>query len=380
MKIAVFTDTYSPQINGVTNTLTKLVHFFKQSGIIYQIYAPRYEHKDLEQNINRYYSLKFFLYPESRVTVPSLSHIQSSLYNFKPDLIHLMTECNMGLGGLHLSRKLGIPAISNYSTNFTLYTGYFKLSFLEQAVWNYLRWFHMQSPVTLCPSMTTKQLLADHGIDNTTIFSRGIDCSQFHPRHKNYNLLKSLGILGKTVFLYVGRLSPEKDLDVLWESYQYLHYLYPEQTALIVTGEGPLLKKCKSMLPPDTIYTGFLRGIELSEIYASADIFLASSSSETFGNVVLEAMASGLAVIGADTGGIGEIIRHRITGLKFKSRNSKELTDCMIELMKDIDLRDYLKSNAWEYALHNTWEKVFHRLRDTYQTVLNRDYAKISCP
>jgi glycosyltransferase involved in cell wall biosynthesis len=145
MKIALFADTYTPQINGVTNTLGKLINYFETSGIEYKIFAPKYDTDQVDHNIERFYSLKFFLYPESRIAFPYIFRMQKTLTEFQPDIIHLMTECNMGIAGLYYGKKLGIPTISNYTTNFSQYTKYYKINFLEQAIWNYMKWFHTQN-------------------------------------------------------------------------------------------------------------------------------------------------------------------------------------------------------------------------------------------
>lgn len=379
MKIALFTDTYFPQINGVTNTLNKLISYYEGYGIDYKIFAPEYDTKHISQNIERFYSLKFFLYPESRITFPNFMRLNQSLMEFQPDLIHLTTEWGMGLTGLYYAKKHGIPTVSIYTTNFSQYTNYYKINFLEQIVWNYMRWFHTQNDITLCPSYATQNLLKEQGIDNTDIFSRGIDSENFHPMYRNHYLRENLGIENKIVFLYVGRISVEKDLDILNESYRTLQETYKGQTALVITGDGPYLKKYMTLFPSDTIFTGYKKGRELAEIYASCDIFICPSSTETFGNVVLEAMASGLPVIGANAGGVGEIIKQRNTGLKFKPRDPKALMDCMEELMFDAELRNLLIANGRNYSINLSWNKIFDGLMDIYQDILlKREIDNIS--
>ena len=380
MRVAVFTDTYLPQINGVTNMLKNLISYYEENGIEYKIFGPKYELTTNEyHNVERFYSIRFLLYPENRVAFPNTFRINSTLSEFKPDIIHIMTEFNMGMAGLHYGRKYDIPTISNYTTNFSQYAGYYKLNLFKNTIWNYLKWFHSQNNLTLCPSLDAQKLLYNNGIHNTKILSRGIDYKSFHPMRKNLLLRERLGISEKVAFLYVGRVSCEKDLDVLSHSYRRIRDKYKEQVAMIITGDGPYMEKCKQLFPEDTIYTGFLKGRELAEIYASSDIFVCPSSTETFGNVVLEAMASGLAVIGADAGGVGEIIRHGANGLKFAARNSEELEQCMEELIRDIDARDYLKNSAREYSRNKSWDKIFCGLLDIYQQTINhKDVSTIS--
>ncbi|WP_313339840.1 glycosyltransferase family 1 protein [Sedimentibacter sp.] len=372
MKIAIFSDTYSPQINGVTNTLDKLVQYFESNHIEYKIFAPKYDDENKEEHTERFYSLKFFMYPECRLALPNIFRISQSLSEFKPDIIHLMTEFNMGMTGMIYGKKNNIPTISNYTTNFSQYTEYYNLEIFKQPIWDYMKWFHNQNNITLCPSNEAQKLLNKNGINKTSLFSRGIDSHKFNPSYRNVKLRKELGIENKTTFLYVGRVATEKDMDILNESYRLIREKH-HNTALIITGEGPYLEECKEMFPEDTIYTGFKKGHELAEIYASSDMFVCPSSTETFGNVVLEAMASGLAVIGADAGGIKEIISHKQNGLKFKAKDSNELTNCMQELIENKSLRNYVKSNGLKFAQNRTWERIIDNLYVIYCEILKEN-------
>lgn len=368
MRVAIFTDTFFPQINGVTNTLGKMTEYFERCGTEYKVFAPKYD-EDADYSAERFYSLKFFLYPDCRITLPNIFKITHTLSDFKPDLVHLMTEFNMGITGLRYARKNNIPSISNYSTNFSQYTDYYKLDFLKQGIWDYLKWFHNQNHMTLCPSSESQNLLRQHDISNTVIFSRGIDSRKFRPSLRDSNLRKQLGVDDKIVFLYVGRVSFEKDLDILSESFGRLKEKYRDRVALVVTGEGPYLEKCRAMFPADTVFTGFKRGAELSKLYASGDIFVCPSSTETFGNVILEAMASGLPVIGADAGGVSEIIEHSRNGLKFAARNADSLECCMRELFENASLRERLRENGVRFAGDRSWDRVMNGLVEIYSGV-----------
>lgn len=370
MKIALFSDTYKPQINGVTNTLEKLEKYFNENNIEYKIFAPRYDDGDLDSHTERFHSLRFFLYPECRFAIPNLFRVTQALAVFKPDIIHLMTEFSMGVTGLYYGKKYNIPTISNYSTNFSQYTNYYNLDILKQPIWDYMRWFHNQNNLTLCPSIEAQRLLTKNRIMRTEIFSRGIDSHRFNPVYRNQNLRKELGIENKSVFLYVGRVSIEKDLDVLSDSYKAIKEKFTDNTALIITGDGPYIEKCKELFPKDTIYTGFKKGHELAEIYASSDIFVCPSSTETFGNVILEAMASGLAVIGADAGGVKQIIEHKVNGLKFKAKDSNELFYCMSELLENKNLKTQIIVNGLKFTKSRSWNKIIDDLINAYCEVL----------
>ena len=373
MKVGIFTDTFIPQINGVTNTINKLIQFFIDAGIEYQLFAPKYNSDINGSNVDRSFSLRFILYPESRIAFPNTTRISSKLDFFHPDIIHVMTEFNMGIVGLNYGKKHGIPVISNYSTNYPQYMDYYKAKFLKQHAWNYMKWFHNQCDRTLCPSYVAQDLLHRNGIKNTGIFSRGIDSENFHPYHRNLQLRKTLGIHDKKSFLYVGRISHEKNLDVLCESYNMLKQKYGDSVALVITGDGPYLEKCEKSFPVDTIFTGFKQGIELSELYASCDYFVCPSTTETFGNVILEAMASGLVVIGADAGGVGEIIQDQKTGLKFQPHNAEALFHCMERVYLSPELGKILIQHAQEYCKTRSWKSIFDTLTEEYRSLAPRN-------
>lgn len=370
MKIALFTDTLRPQINGLTNTIEQITDYFDKNGIEYKIYAPKYGGEDNDLVTERFYSFKFFLYPECRLALPNFFQISSSLTEFQPDIIHIMTEFSMGLAGLHFGKKFKIPTISNYTTNFSQYAEYYKFDFLKEPIWNYMRWFHNQNHITLCPSRETEILLNEHDIDNTSIFSRGIDSKRFNPSYRNDVLRKTLGIDDKIAFLYVGRISQEKDIGVLANSYKQIKNKYPK-AAMVITGEGPYLDECKDLFPEDTIFTGFLKGKQLSEIYASCDVFVCPSCTETFGNVVLEAMASGLAVIGADAGGIKETLKHGDNGLKFEAKNTDHLFKCMESYIIDEGLKSTITNQGLLFAKNRTWDSIIDGLYNIYCDIIN---------
>lgn len=223
MKVALFSDTFLPQVNGVTNTITKLIEYFEESNIEYIVFAPEtYTDINHHFNVETFSSIKFFLYPECRISFPNTFRLRNSLLQFKPDIIHTMTEFNMGIAGMNYGKRYEIPTVSSYTTNFAQYLKYYNLDFIESYCWDYMRWFHNQSYKTLCPSTETIKFLDDHGIKNTTIFSRGVDPERFNPDYRSKKLREELGIDNKIVLLYVGRIAPEKDIHILLESYNQI--------------------------------------------------------------------------------------------------------------------------------------------------------------
>ncbi len=379
MRVALFTDTFLPQVNGVTNTLNKLIEYYKTQNIQYLVFAPD-SYCDLKQNYNveKFTSIKFFLYPECRLSFPNIFRLRNSLIRFNPDIIHNMTELNMGIAGLTYGKKLRIPTISSFTTNFSQYLKYYNLDIFENTSWNYMRWFHNQNEITLCPSMETNKLLKKHGILNTGIFSRGVDLDNFNEKLRSIDLRKQFGINDKIVLLYVGRVSKEKDIYVLQESYEKIVNKFKDRVALIITGGGPELKTYKKSFPRGTIFTGYKSGIELAQIYASSDIFIFPSSTETFGNVVLEAMASGLPVIAADAGGVKDTVKNKINGVLFKPGDASELTDLIIEIIENESIKNSIKCNARKTVLEKSWTCIFQKLIETYEHVIFNKKHNIS--
>lgn len=366
MRVALFTDTFMPQINGVTNTMAKMLDYFDRQGIAYRVFAPKYEDVVVPETVRQYYSLKFFLYPECRLALPNIFNINQIFEDFKPDIVHNMTEFGMGLAGLKQAQKCGLPSLSTYTTHFSQYLRYYNLEWLEGFVDDYMKWFHDQHDRTLCATKGTREKLNQLGIHRTEIFSRGIDTELFNPMQRNQSFRETHKLTDKVVFAYVGRISAEKGLDVLIEAYNAVYRRYGKQIALVMTGEGPYLDFCKAHLPEDTVFTGFKKGDALAECYASSDIFICPSGTETFGNVIQEAMASGLAVIGADAGGVGENIRHEETGLHFKSGEVSSLTEKMEALLQHGAFRKQLGANARAYALTRSWDHIFEELVGHY--------------
>ena len=375
MKIAVFTDTFLPQVNGVANTLKRFGDYMESRDIEYIFIVPEQNGGDeIPYNMESFFSAPFLFYPECRFTLPDVFRLNKSLDAFQPDIILLMTEFNIGLTGLAYGKKRGIPVISNYSTNFATILKMYKLSVFEKALDKYLSWFHNEADLTLTPSRESEKVLKSLEVANTEIFGRGIDYDNFSPENRSRKYRKNLGIDDRIVLLYVGRLSPEKDLDVLRDSMHMLNESYKDRIALIVTGEGPMKEELEKTMPDNVIFTGYKRGSELAEIYASADIFSFPSSFETFGNVVLEAFASGTPVVGVAEGGVLELVDHGKTGYLARSKDAEDFAFHLDKLINnDID-RIHFGQRGRDYAKTKSWQAIFGRLLETFRGTMNEDH------
>ncbi len=373
MKIAIFTDTFSPQINGVTKNLDRLLNYFSAKGIEYLVFAPETEPRIEnihEKNVVRMKSLNFFLYPEHKFALPNYLEIKKKLNQFNADIFHLITPFNIGLTGLYAARQNNSPIVASYHTNFDQYLDYYNINFFKKAAWKYLRWFHDQALRNYCPSEETKKELAKKDFINLDIWSRGINPELFSPKHKDQNFIIENGLQDKISILYVGRIAAEKNLPLLINSLKVLNKKYKEKIELIITGDGPELKKVKEDAPENVIFTGFKKGPELSKIYASADIFAFPSVTETYGNVVIEAMASELPVLAVMAGGVKENLINNYNGLACQNNDVEEFSSKLEKLIINDNLRKSLGHNARQYALEQSWDHVFAKLHNSYQKVI----------
>ncbi|TLS39029.1 glycosyltransferase family 4 protein [Pseudalkalibacillus caeni] len=374
MKLALFTDTYLPQVNGVSRTLSRLAAYLDRQQIDYQLFAPDGNDEDLfGSNVYRFASLKFFLYPECRIALPKLGTIQKQLKGFQPDLLHIATPFNIGLSGLHYGKKLDIPMVGSYHTNFDEYLSHYRLEFLSPFIWRYMLWFHQPFHTVFVPSRSTQSHLYEKGFQEVSLWKRGVDCTLFHPQKKSAIIREKYGIKEKNILLFVSRIAPEKNLDTLIKIMERLPQDIKEQTHWIIVGDGPSLPVLKNKVPANVTFLGYLQGEDLAEIYASSDLFVFPSATETFGNVVLEALASGTPVIGARAGGVQEIISHNNSGILCDPWDPEQYVSGIVELLEKKGKRKMMEYNARCYALTQSWDTIFSELINHYELVLYKN-------
>jgi phosphatidylinositol alpha 1,6-mannosyltransferase len=376
IRVAIFSDTYYPHINGVSNTLFQMLNHYETHQIPYVLISPKYKEKapEMEQgfSIHKVTAVPFIYYPQTMMSVPKRRHLDAILDDFRPTVIHAMTEFNLGFYGLRYATKHHIPFVSNYSTHFHLGLKHMRLSLFHKPLSRYIKWFHNQASVTTTPSHDTEQFLHSLGIQKTAVFSRGIDTHRFSPEHRDEQLRKSWDAEHHQVLLYVGRISGEKNLYTLLDAYEMLDSKLKQNTKLVLVGDGPLLVSIRSKYK-HIITTGFLTGEELHKAYASADLFVFPSTSETLGNVVLEAMASGLPVIGVAKGGVKENIIDGYNGFLVEKNDVDLIHDAITQMLENQKLYLEMKRNALEFSHHKTWASEFNRLIILFQQQLNQN-------
>lgn len=369
LRISLATETYFPQVNGVSRTLDHLVRHCAEQGDRVQLLLPSYDQNgqqlpaQVEKRAWRAVALPF--YREVVVPMVNVGMIEKALDTFRPDLVHIATEGPLGWAALRAAKRLQLPVVSSYHTNFPQYLQTYSASFLEPICWHYLRWFHNNTLATFCPSDSTRVLIEGKGFKNVDIWRRGVDNHRFNPGKRDHELRKSIGVGPDDILTcYAGRLANEKNLAMLFDAWQGL--ADHDNCHLLVIGDGPLRERLEARSTPKVIFAGYRYGEELASMYASSDLFVFPSLSETFGNVVLEAMASGLPVIAYDVQGPKDIVRDRQTGTLVSEISASALAAALLEIIGDQDRRRTMGRQARIYAEQQTWEGIMSGIRKRY--------------
>lgn len=306
LKIAIVTETWSPEINGVAHSLLNLCQGLQRQGHQIQLIRPRpvspctrfqpeQECWVRGQGIPQYSGLQFGW--------PQLGKISQAMHRFNPDVVHIVTEGPLGLVALWVAKRQGRVISSGYHSSFHEFSRYFKFPFLINPVKRYLRWFHNQTALTCVPSQDSVQMMkAERFLCQLQVVGRGVNTQLFHPRKRRESLRQQWGATAETtVWLSVGRLSPEKEIDLMIEGCRHYKTRQSRPIRLVIVGDGPDRQRLQQLAHGlDIVFMGSLVGEALAAAYASADVFIFPSQVETFGNVVLEAMASGLPVLAYD--------------------------------------------------------------------------------
>lgn len=371
MRVAIFTDTFAPDVNGVARTLKRFTDYLESKGYEFKVFAPESTNESLfSSHIHRFASLPFFLYPECRLALPNMVQVKAELQRFKPDIIHVATPFNIGLCGLHYAKKLNIPVVGSYHTDFDQYLEYYDLQFFSKFLWKYMHWFHRPLRKIFVPSQETLEQLRKQRFSNLAIWGRGVDCSLFHPNYNSDEVRTAYQIKEKFVLSYVGRLAPEKDIETLMNLTTQLPDNIRDNVHWLIVGDGPLKEEMIKSSPQNMTFAGYLNGVNLAKVYASSDLFVFPSPTETFGNVVLEAHAAGTPVIGANSGGVKNIIQQGKTGFLCEAKNIEQFSTAIHTILTNETLLKEMGNNARAYALTQTWAQIFDGLLKEYEGAL----------
>ncbi len=372
MRIAVFTGAYNHIADGVSLTLNRLVRYLEAEGAKVQVYAPTVAMPALEHagTLVSVPSISAPGRPEYRVSLGLTPRVRKNLTQFKPDLFHIATPDLSGLAALRLAQKTGTPVVASYHTHFASYLEYYRFGALEDSAWRYLRWFYRQCAQVYVPTPSMRDVLMEHGIDgNLRLWPRGVDSTLFNPAKRSLEWRRSRGIAdADLVVAFVSRLVTEKGLGVVIDVLRGLQQKGISHKALFV-GEGPERTKVEAALP-EAIFEGHLSGEELARAYASSDVFLFPSETETFGNVTLEALSSGLPVVAANATGSNALVTDGVTGFLVPPRDSAAFLSRVELLIGDAMLRARMSEAARASAGRYEWSRILAQIAGYYEEVL----------
>jgi glycosyltransferase involved in cell wall biosynthesis len=373
MKLSLVTETYPPEINGVSMTLGRLTSSLAHNEWEIHLVAPKQNsRKDYCQNNKIHFlempGLPIPRYPDLNFGLPSLLRLKKYWENTKPDLVHIATEGPLGLSAIYTARKLNIPTITSFHTNFHHYSRYYGCKWMQKPVLNYLKFFHNRGKLTLAPCQEMKDHLIEEGFNSVDIFSRGIDRILFNPNKYSAALRKQWTASDNTrIFLYVGRISSEKNIPLAIKAFRKIEEKYPD-SIMVLVGDGPIRKKLEKE-NPDLIFAGAKYDQELAQYYASANMFLFPSTTETFGNVIPEALSSGLPCTTFNYAAGALFIKSPVMGLLPEYGSNESFIRCALEMASQYDICNRQKIH--DMLETQPWTNVFNSYKQISSTYTN---------
>jgi glycosyltransferase involved in cell wall biosynthesis len=362
LRITLVSETFPPEINGVANTLGRLCDGLRLRGHQVELIRPRQPtdaHSVAPADLLLCRGWPLPGYPGLQWGEVSMHKLLRRWRRQRPDVLYIATEGPLGLSALRAARRLGIAVVSGFHTNFPQYSGQYGLGLLARMLTHYLRWFHRRTAITLVPSASQRLELERRGFERLGLMARGVDACLFNPARRNDALRAQWGLGADDIgVLYVGRLAAEKNLALLRPCLEALQRSYPQRhLRLILVGDGPLSARLQQQLP-DALFCGTQRGEALAEHYASADLFLFPSLTETFGNVVLEALASGLAVVAYDEAAAAQHICHGHSGALAMPGDQAAFIDAACWLLEERETLRRVRLNARQHASRQGWPAI----------------------
>ena len=382
LKIAVVTETYPPDINGVAHTLSKIVEGLQALGHDLWLIRPKQQAQHMAVQTAHFQEVlvkgvPIPFYNELRMGLPAKRELQRLWAKQRPDIVHIATEGPLGWSALQVARKLKLPVSTDFRTNFHAYSQHYGIGWLSGAIRVYLKKFHNRADVTMVPTAMLQHELQAKGFERVQVVPRGVDTSQFSPSYRSLALRQSWGVAeDDKVLLYVGRLAAEKNLGLVVQSYLKAKQ-HNERIRLVLVGDGPMRESLQQQ-HPDIVFAGYRSGADLAAHYASADVFVFASLTETFGNVTLEAMASGLAVVAFKHAAAGQCIRHGENGMCVDAESPDEFVKAVCAVLEAPSLQARLSKQALLTAQTLDWPGVVERTEAMFRHVMAGSYQQES--
>ncbi len=382
LKIAVVTETYPPDINGVAHTLSKIVEGLQALGHDLWLIRPKQQAQHMAVQTAHFQEVlvkgvPIPFYSELRMGLPAKRELHRLWAKQRPDIVHIATEGPLGWSALQVARKLKLPVSTDFRTNFHAYSQHYGIGWLSGAIRVYLKKFHNRADVTMVPTAMLQQELQAKGFERVQVVPRGVDTSQFSPSYRSLALRQSWGVAeGDKVLLYVGRLAAEKNLGLVVQAYLKAKQS-DARTRLVLVGDGPM-REALQLQYPDIVFAGYRSGADLAAHYASGDVFVFASLTETFGNVTLEAMASGLAVVAFKHAAAGQCIRHGDNGMCVDTESPHDFVQAVCSVVEAPSLQMRLAKEALLTAKTFDWPGVVERTEAVFRQVMAGNYQQES--
>lgn len=376
LRVSVVTETYPPEVNGVARTIACVVDGLRQRGHEVQLIRPAQRQEQLADEPAgdpRFHEvlmrgLPIPHYPHLRVGVTSRRALCSLWSRRRPDLVHIATEGPMGWTALQAARQMKLPVCSDFRTNFHAYSRHYGIGWLHKPIMAYLRKFHNLTQCTMTPDAGLRRQLQDCGFRDVCVVPRGVDTQLFSPRHRSEALRRSWGAgPDDLVAVHVGRLAPEKNLGTLALAFDALRRTHP-RVHLVLVGDGPGRKELEARCP-GAVFAGMRHGDDLAAHYASGDLFLFPSLTETWGNVTPEAMACGLPVLAFDHAAAGQLVRPSQNGMLARPGDAQDFVRLAVSLAQDAPALRQMGRRAAETARQGGWDRALDSLEQVYQSV-----------
>lgn len=373
MKVAYFTESLLPHVDGVSRTLAQLFGFLERNDVDFRIWSPFVPGPEISWSgrVRPVRYVRFPLYPDYRVSLPFAPAVWRELEAWGPDLVHVVSPTPLATRAQKWAMKRGIPVVSSFHTHFVSYFRYYGAPWAEGFGWRMLKRFYDRCERVYVPTHAIIRELAEHGITNTEPWSRGIDLARYSPQHRSPELRAQAGADDSTpILLMVSRLVKEKDMADLVQMDRILRQR-GNTHRLVLVGDGPMRAELEAELP-DAYFAGHQGGEALARWYASGDVFVFPSTTETFGNVVLEAQASGLPPVVVDKGGPADLVQPGRTGLVARSNDPADLAAKCETLLRDAALRGEMGRQAREAARERDWAAINGRLIRSYRQIVDQ--------
>lgn len=378
LRISIVTETYPPEINGVASTLARVVEGLRARNHDLQLVRPRQAKSDtteLAHHDERFQEvllrgLPIPRYPHLKMGVPSKKALEQLWGLRRPDIVHIATEGPLGWSALQAAARLKLPMTSDFRTNFHAYSRHYGVSWLQKPIMAYLRKFHNRTRYTMVPTEALKRELGECGFENLTVVKRGVDTRVFDPAFRSEALRRSWGAgPDALVVLCVGRLAPEKNLDTLPAAFEAMRRV-DDRIRLVLVGDGPSRAELQSRCP-GAVFAGVRSGEDLSAHYASGDLFLFPSMTETYGNVTPEAMASGLPVLAYDYAAAAQLIRSGENGCLVPLGNTAAFVQAAEHLVSDGKRLRAMGLRARDCAKLASWESIVGQIETVFLAALS---------